>query len=292
MAITIENVQTGAWNASTSVTITKPTGLAEGDLLLAFIAGIGGVDTPSGWTLETTYTQSNVNVAVLWKIATSGDVAASDFTFTTSSTGEDASAGVLYRISDAGSSLEVYDSGGTTDTISDSGPDSVVSIGSQSITTLSQTNLLFMIGFFQDADGVSGFGSQSITGITNPTWTTRFSTSITPVATVYWLAVSDASTTNAGTISAFQFALTSNNGTTTVQARLLSVVAQADASFSVALIDPATTFPAPTGGVTADATVALLNPATTMNNVSASSAAPAFTNSDKNAASFTNLDKS
>lgn len=73
-----------------SLTVTKPTGLAVGDLLVAFFwshhsATISADTPPSGWTTaitrtETTGTENERN-ACYWKVATSTEVAATNFTF-------------------------------------------------------------------------------------------------------------------------------------------------------------------------------------------------------------------
>lgn len=70
-----------------SITCNKPSGLAVGDLMLAFvgindITTAANINTPSGWTLIRTDTQTNLEARSFWKIADSSDVAASNFTFT------------------------------------------------------------------------------------------------------------------------------------------------------------------------------------------------------------------
>lgn len=82
------NTQTAPGTANTtSFTVTKPTGLAVGDLMIAFVTinNSGISSAPSGWTLFDS-DASSVGEAwanyVYYKIATSGDVAASNFTWT------------------------------------------------------------------------------------------------------------------------------------------------------------------------------------------------------------------
>lgn len=91
MAIVVESVSTG------QSPITKPSGLAVGDLMVALLADsdANSGTVPSGWT-------AHVNESFLWtqavytKIADSSDVAASTFTF--QDTGGVHLTGVLYRI--------------------------------------------------------------------------------------------------------------------------------------------------------------------------------------------------
>lgn len=96
MAIVVESVATGG------SPITKPTGLAVGDLLVAALSRgpIDGtsVTVPSGWTSLVSGTNLGTH-GILAKVADSSDVAASTFTFQDSSS--NALSGVLYRISGA-----------------------------------------------------------------------------------------------------------------------------------------------------------------------------------------------
>lgn len=98
-----------------SLVIPKPAGLIVGDLLVAIVAWntVTSADLKSGWT-----SIANIDAALAsraqFKIADSGDVAASDFTFTVTGSGtSDSGAGILYRISnfDAGSPIDVSGTG-------------------------------------------------------------------------------------------------------------------------------------------------------------------------------------
>ena len=89
MAVAYQSHQTATHNtAGTPLTITKPTSLAVGDLMIAFLYGgrnIGNWTTLAGWTLIgacTTTDGTDANLTVQAKIADSSDVAASNFTFT------------------------------------------------------------------------------------------------------------------------------------------------------------------------------------------------------------------
>jgi hypothetical protein len=89
VAVVHEGQQTSSGTASTSLVLTKPASLAVGELMLAVatqgVSSAGdAVTTPaSGWT--TSAVQKNVEAESTfwaWKIADSGDVAASNFTWT------------------------------------------------------------------------------------------------------------------------------------------------------------------------------------------------------------------
>lgn len=78
-------------SASTTLVLTKPTGLVEGELIAVALTSwdvSGGTnngtwDTLSGWTSATTnYATQSVNFSIQYKVADSSDVAAPNFTFT------------------------------------------------------------------------------------------------------------------------------------------------------------------------------------------------------------------
>jgi len=101
MAITVASVSSNStWNTA-STTITKPTGLTVGDLMVAVIAKNNdqyGIVAPVGWTLLYTDEPSHTDSTSFYKVADSGDVAGSNFIFTTTS---HKLAGVVYRFSEA-----------------------------------------------------------------------------------------------------------------------------------------------------------------------------------------------
>lgn len=117
MAVAYESVGTSGWGGisnSSSINPAKPTGLTVGDLMIAHIAvndedtNNGSVTSPGGsWSLLISQVNSNSGMAgtvVFYKIATSGDVAASNFAFTNASGEGMGMAAAIYRISGAGAS--------------------------------------------------------------------------------------------------------------------------------------------------------------------------------------------
>lgn len=87
---TIQSYNTANPGNGSSVTVTKPTGLAVGDLMIAHYAYGDATDTMgtlSGWTHEVNNESAggtSIKTGIQWKIADSGDVAASNFTFSLS----------------------------------------------------------------------------------------------------------------------------------------------------------------------------------------------------------------
>lgn len=89
--ITVHSSNSAA-SATSPLVITKPTGLAVGDLLVATLAVSSGaasgspvIDTPAGWTSATSVTGGGNGARIVYKIADSSDVAASNFSFTATS---------------------------------------------------------------------------------------------------------------------------------------------------------------------------------------------------------------
>lgn len=83
--ITHVNTQTGFGVANTaSVTVTKPTGLAVGDVMLAFVGdNLTGITAPAGWTLldsDDATSGALWRSAVYYKVATGSEGASYNFT--------------------------------------------------------------------------------------------------------------------------------------------------------------------------------------------------------------------
>lgn len=109
MAITIHNTSVAGWGSTgTTATVTKNSSLAVGDLMVGQVVTIidnsgDVINTPSGWTKIGSEVKLNtsgstyLHQCLFWKTADSSDVAASNFSFTfTSSTFYNAA---IYRVS-------------------------------------------------------------------------------------------------------------------------------------------------------------------------------------------------
>lgn len=165
MAIVVESTSTGSASATDTLTITKPTGLAEDDLLIASLAlheaGSGTsktYSTPAGWTLveQGSYTTETTH-AVMWKYADGTDVAASNFTFT--ATGNASLQGALLRCTGHNPSNPV----GTVDTEDTTLANSTNFSGSLTAYTPPDDGSLFLmlVGGWRSA-----FVSASVSGYT------------------------------------------------------------------------------------------------------------------------------
>lgn len=167
---TVASSSVTAETSATSITITKPSGLAEDDVLVAVIVEEDGgtPSTPSGWTLihsqSTVSSMSDRVVAFFGKVADSSDVAASNFSFSTSS-GTHVLSGVLLRVTDAAADTNTWVGDGGIAFNNNSSPSISISV------TPANTNsaLIAFIGA-GSMDTATDISSPSISG-TNPSWT-------------------------------------------------------------------------------------------------------------------------
>lgn len=89
MAVTVESSSLGTFASGTTTVVTKPTGLAVGDLMIGqytYRNSSASHTLPSGFTSVQSVQTNNSWQVVCYKVATSADVSATDFTFTTSGT--------------------------------------------------------------------------------------------------------------------------------------------------------------------------------------------------------------
>lgn len=287
MAITVQNVQTATWVSASSVTITKPTELAENDLLVAVIAGYSGSNsdpvTPSGWTKLTGTTGASPEYAVFYKTASSADASASDFTFT--AVDADYMAGALYRIdgfltpltieADVSSDTDGLTSGAFTFTIS---------------ATPAITDALVISAFTEsNNDGNQiNFSSYTLTG--SPTFTERLDTQTSVTANASF-AVADAPYASLTEITSV--GATINASTDRVFNVLVLLYGAQNASGTTALLTSTPTIAVPTSGGGVGATASLLESSPTFSAPDGTITEPKWINTDKSAtSSVVNLDKS
>lgn len=166
MATAYQSIATAT--GAPDLTINKPSGLAEGDLMIAFL-GISDVGlnstatwTLSGWTEIAQQRNANTGGAILVKVASSGDASASNFTFTSSEGAGDA-VGALVRIS--GSAF----SGSANIVVSVGESENQNPTFATPLTPISPNSLLFMFVVGGQVTNVD-YSSYAIAN-SNPTWT-------------------------------------------------------------------------------------------------------------------------
>jgi len=233
MAVTVQSVSTGTLS-STSNTVTKPSGLAVGDLMVAllFKNHPSYLSFPSGWTNLVRQVAGQHQIRVVYKVADSGDVAASTFTFSAGS--GDRIAVTLYRITDGVSSSIDQDSTSSN------------TVDLETVTA----NSLVIYAVLTD-DGGSAAPVISNYAITNsPSFTQRFQQNFPS----FTMAVADAYYAHTATI--ISATLTQSTSTDNLTKLLILIPEATNAAGTAALHDVSPTFfdiaaTAGTGGTTA-----------------------------------------
>ena len=161
----IVSSESETYAVTTSVTVTKPTGLAVGDLMVAQCSCIANTPTsftpPTGWTTLSTVTAGEARQQIFYKIADSSDVAASDFSFT--GTSELRAVGI-YAIRDVSINSTITQ---TNNNISSSG---TLTMSTQTPLREDCVLLLLVSGGEEATAGNYNMASPAIV-TDNPTWT-------------------------------------------------------------------------------------------------------------------------
>jgi hypothetical protein len=264
--------------SATSCVVTKPTGLAVGDLMVGHL-GVSAsaspvADLPSGWTSVINTSNGNHRARAFYKIADSSDVAASDFTFTGSGT-DCIIGGAIYRINGQGVTTVIDASNSTTF--------SGTSIDVNAAVTPTRANDILLALISGNSINLDGSMTGTIAVATdNPTWTEDYDMNLGSgnLPMVGGHSNSRAATTSTGNIS-FSF----DNGVTAGIVMLLAIANTVSVTVSPDPVTSTGTIPAPTpsGGA-----VVLVNPVTssaTANDASADQAD--WSAAGKNSTSFT-----
>lgn len=166
----VESSSSTNWTTSDLV-ITKPTGLAVGDLMVACV-GCPNVapSTPSGWTMHRNISGTAGQFRLYYIVATSTEVAASNFTFTNLNPGTDNLAGGIIRISGVHSSAPIGTAPGEAQNVAATS----VTFTALSVTPASVNNLLVYC-VFQGKSGAATLNTSTYAIATsNPSWTEVF----------------------------------------------------------------------------------------------------------------------
>lgn len=212
----LESTQTTSWSSGSSVVVTKPTNLTEGDLMI-FRVCVDSLVTVSNWggftAIGDEATSADPTSFLAYKIADASDVVASNFTVTLS--GSTNKMGSISRITNADKlgSNYIYAEGSATNTIS------------PSFTGLTPTNhndSILLLMFWLGANGASGaptISSYAI-GTSNPSWTEVYELSSTTAEDV---TASMASATRPETTATGNFTATWSDGSTDSVGQLLAI---------------------------------------------------------------------
>lgn len=187
MAITFVVGTPTAYTTSASVTLAKPTGLAVGDFMVAYIHGAQeSVTPPSGWTSEQNFisTSGNGQMRIYSKTADSSDVSASNWTWTYG--GGQYHGGVVIKFSGHNTALPmvVQATANTTGTASPSFTSTVTPNTANSV-------LLFCLGVYVNSSATRTSSAYAVT-TSNPTWTEELDQNVNTGSSCFQMAVASA----------------------------------------------------------------------------------------------------
>lgn len=284
----IESYSAGAYAVDgASCVVTKPTGLAEGNFMIASAAShrdssgtIPTITPPAGWSTYTSYDgETFARIYTFYKTADSGDVAASNFTFTSSG---GAGSRIIVGIARV--------SGAVSITGSATGISSSTATPSFSVSLDTTYNDVLVFYQIMGRDPTVGTYSAYTTSGTNPTWTEQMEvTNSAAVDTVF--AVATAGITTPRTLTSF--GATNSNSLEDHYILVIIVPAIANATGTNALLSVSPALFAPTASAGTTGTNALLEVSPTLFNQSGRATTPTqWTNETKpTATTWTNQDK-
>ena len=276
-----------------SVVITKPSGLAAGDLMVAFIAdaAYGNVpNTPSGWTKIIEHTGDlDMTITAFAKIASAGDAAAADFTFTHPN-GSATLGGVLYRITGTLASTDnIYREASNTGTEPSADvfrfatgftPDTASTLLIMGVTGYSNTN-----GF--DSSNATAYALET----SNPSWTERHDF---VYGVDYRLSTATATRTETTATGYYQITYTAAGSETPANASgiLLGITDTANGTPTITVVEAVASIQAPAATGGSQVSPSVVTATATINDPTASSASPRIVNLDKpSAGTISNTDK-
>lgn len=284
MAMAVEAVASTAFGSRSTLTLSKPTGTADGELLVA-VVGLGTNSSvvssvPSGWT-ATAGSPASVslvtNVYVYWKLASS-EGASWDWGLNKSTS----CAGVVLRVSFPDATP--FDAEAEATVSNDDTP----SWGA-SVTPASANSLLVMAIIAEQtaAGGTSGYAVAT----DNPTWAERFDETSTGITFAVATAVRSA-TTATGNASA---TLTGSGSNTTDSAVLMAVfqpLASASLTGTTALLtSPASTLIAADISSSTNVSTALLTDTSTLLDPSARVSERVWTHGTRTSTTWTHANR-
>lgn len=191
MALAVASTSTASVSNSDTVTVTKPTGVAVGDLLLIATHNVGNAAdaTCSGFTLATSNYYNaggalpDVGNTLLYRIADSTDVAAANYVVN-HDMANNSGIVVMLRVTGWTTGNPVWNTS-SVNASQDSASFTLTATG-LAITRPSASALVLMLNSFHSSNSPfssATFSTYSITsGVANPTWTEVFDTTVDVIA--------------------------------------------------------------------------------------------------------------
>lgn len=246
MAVVYQSIETTAWALGTSTVVSKPSGVVDGDLMVAGIGisgNYGSITPPAGWTLI----NNTANTGTIGRLITYYKVASSEgSSYTWTTTNSVTQAGFIMRITgqkSAGFAVQVD---------GDSVANTAAPAFTGGITPLANGMLIFA---FQAADtGGAVTPSNYAIATDNPTWTARATVSNGTNQTVLSVATADRPESSA----TGDYSITSGGGASTDSVgQLISIPVETDVTVNASPIVVTATLPSVTVSGDANTTVGL-----------------------------------
>jgi len=282
-----------ATSAGTTVTITKPSGLAVGDIMVAFCSCIiAGASTttwtdPSGWTeLAVVSVSNDASIGVFAIVATSTETAASNFAFQADGGDADNVAGAIFRVTGTNGFTSLA-ANVTTTSGSSTGTSSPSVTG---LTTQNADGVLLIQGWAVElVDGDMAIGSYAVVN-NDPTWTEEYDIYNEPSGIANNLGIASATYTLQQATGNFSC---SGDQSSDWAGAMVSVTEDIDVTVSPAVITATGTVQAPTVTGTAVASPAVITATAAVQAPTITAGTSKWINTDKSAnSSFTNTTKS
>lgn len=292
MAVAIASKSGVARNATaSSVTITKPASLAVGDLMIAHLARSDNDTTArawatlAGWTLidggdDNDGGSSGYSYSAQYKVADSGDVAASNFTFSLSSGTSDELAGHICRLTGI-SPANPVNAGDGTHVNNDETP------SFNNTITPSVASCMLLILASHAGGGTSKTTGTYAIATDNPSWTEEYDDHSSTSLTLAGASATRTQTTATGN-SSF---VSSGDATTDCQCIIVAVQPTTDVTVSPSVLVANASVQAPTiqYGVNLSVSVVTANVSVQSPSISekivwsntSKSSSPTWTNQDK-----------
>lgn len=304
MALAVASTSIASTNNANNVVVTKPTGVAVGDLLLIAVPGLGGgAASCTGFSVaindfaDFSGGLQDLSLTLLYRIADSSDVSASNYTVDPGISVTDSGAVAMLRVTGWTSGNPLFAS------VGDSSSQDAASF------TINPTGLslkrpgaclLLMLNLFGSNNSpysTATFSGYSVTsGVANPTWTevidTTFQTSSGPTGS---FALAYANTTDTSDITEFLVnGATDTGGTADTERILLCVLCEPISSTTDISHNAATpSIHAPTvSQVTVAPSLSHNSVTPTINGIPTVATAPTqWTNQNKPSTTWTNQNK-
>lgn len=290
MAVTVQSVSSVARaTLTTTITVTKPTGLDVGDLMVVHLSRSDNDQNSRTWSLAgwTTATDTQGNdtgigssgIAALYKIADSSDVAAANFTFTVSSAA-DLIAGVIYRISGHSISAPINASSGVF-----VNNDETPSLANTITPTFADCLLLMLVHHYAGSSTIKVTSDYAI-ATDNPTWTEAYDNHNSTTLTIAGAYANRPQTTATGN-SSF---VSDGDATTDCASLIIAIKPLQDVNITADVLNVTVSLPAPTVQTGVNVSVGVLN-VTIGINAPVVQTLREYTNPDKNTSTWLNQDK-